>query len=527
MRDEYGHVGSARSAVWLAALLTVCILGTPESCLAQDMVTVVPYPRVPGDRPDPDFPSVRVSGVAIDTVRTDMNVGYAHFAFSGTVTVEVVTRHPIGAFDLSPHRYGIDATADGAVLTFHLSQPRKLHLRVDDLPRFFIFADPPEADAPELGQPGVHDLRDYGVHDSLDAVQTTAIQRAIDNVARDEGVLYVPPGSYRTGELKLRSGLTLYLAPGSVLRGTGSIADYPRGELGTQQIHLLDCHGVRIRGRGVIDGQGRALRLSAGNCTDSRMKLIRSLRAQNCAVTGVVLRDAGTWAVHLVESSDLRFANYKLISNAILDDPSFPWEPNTDGFDPDNSSRVVIEDGFVSCSDDAIAVKLKFGVLRDMEDIRFRRNVVWTVKSALKIGTEVRDHRVVDVAFEDNEVIHADRGIAVYCYRGATVESSRWVGNHFEYIGDDIKQMNIEIKIRDEGGKGRIHGVLIKNNTFERFSPNPSRILGLDSAHTVRDIVFEDLVIAGEARTSLGEAGISANRYVEGVSFRQLPESLR
>ena len=445
--DEYVHLGFARSAAWLVALLMVCIFGSPKPCLAQDMATVIPYPRVPGDRPDPDFPSVRVNGIAVDTVRTDMNVGYTHFAFSGTVTVEVVVRRPIGAFDLSPHRYGIDAITDGSVLIFRLSQPRKLHLRVDDLPRFFIFADAPEKDAPELGQPGVRDIRDYGVYDSLDAVQTTAIQRAIDDAARDEGVLYIPPGSYRAGELRLRSGLSVYLAPGAVLRGSGDVSDYPRGELGTQQIYLLDCHGVRITGRGVIDGQGRALRLSADNSTNSRMKLIRSLRAENCAVTGVILRDAGTWSVHLVESNDIRFANYKLLSNAILDDPGFPWEPNTDGFDPDNSSRVIIEDGFVSCSDDAIAVKLKFGALRDMTDIAFRRNVVWTVKSALKIGTEVRDHRVVDVAFEDNDVIHADRGIAVYCYRGATVESATWVGNHFEHIGGDIKQMNVEIKI--------------------------------------------------------------------------------
>ena len=50
---------------------------------------VVPYPRVPGDRSNPDFPSVKVDGVAVETVSTDMNVGYAHFAFSGEVGVAV------------------------------------------------------------------------------------------------------------------------------------------------------------------------------------------------------------------------------------------------------------------------------------------------------------------------------------------------------------------------------------------------------------------------------------------------------
>ena len=51
---------------------------------------VTPYPRVPGDQPNLHFPSVRVNDIPIDTVSTDMKVGYAHLAFSGTVTVEVI-----------------------------------------------------------------------------------------------------------------------------------------------------------------------------------------------------------------------------------------------------------------------------------------------------------------------------------------------------------------------------------------------------------------------------------------------------
>ena len=481
---------------------------------------VTPYPRVPGDQPNLYFPSIRVNDTPIDTVSTDMNVGYAHFAFSGTVAVEVIVRETINTFDLSPHRYGIHATANGNVLSFHLSQRRKIHLKINDLPRFFIFADAPEEDPPQLGQPRVYSLRTYGVSSSPDSVQTWKIQRAVDDVAAKRGILYVPPGIYRSGELRMKSGLTLYLAPGAVIKGTGEVSDYPRGELGTQQIYLLDCRDIRIRGRGVIDGQGRALRISTDNSADGRMKLIRSLRATDCIVEGVVLRDAGTWAIHLIESSGLQFDNYKLISNTILDDPGFPWEPNTDGFDPDNSSRVIIENGFVSCSDDAIAVKLKHGTLNDMDNIQFRNNVVWTVKSALKIGTEVVGHKMTNIVFENNEVIHADRGIVVYCYRGATIENPKWINNYFERIGDNIKEMNMEIKIQDDGGRGYLNNVFIKDNTFERFSPNPSRLRGLDGEHVLDGVVFDNLVIAGKKRMSPADAQISVNNYVRDISFR-------
>ncbi|MFC1793284.1 glycosyl hydrolase family 28 protein, partial [Planctomycetota bacterium] len=278
---------------------------------------------------------------------------------------------------------------------------------------------------------------------------------------------------------------------------------------------------VRIAGRGVLDGRGRALRYATENAGDGRLKLIRSFRARNIVVEDVLLRDAGTWSIHLIESSDLRFTNTKLISNTILDEPGFPWEPNTDGFDPDNSSRVIIENGFVSCSDDAIAVKLRYGTLRDMDNVLFRNNVVWTVKSALKIGTEVVDHKMTNIVFENNEVIHADRGIVVYCYRGATIENPRWINNYFERIGENNKQMNIEIKIQDVEGRGHLNDVLIKDNTFERFSPNPSSLRGLDGKHMIDGVVFDNLVIAGKKQTSLNEAEITSNEHVKNVFFKE------
>ena len=109
---------------------------------------VIPYPRADGHRANLDFLSLKVDGIPVDTVSTDMNVGYTHFAFSGTVVVEVTTKETIETFDLSPHRYEIQATAKGNVLSFRLSQPRKLHLKINGLRRFFIFADAPEVNPP-------------------------------------------------------------------------------------------------------------------------------------------------------------------------------------------------------------------------------------------------------------------------------------------------------------------------------------------------------------------------------------------
>ena len=203
-----------------------------------------------------------------------------------------------------------------------------------------------------------------------------------------------------------------------------------------------------------------------------------------------------------------------------MDGRDFPWELNTDGFDPDNSSNITIQNGFISCNDDAIAVKLKKGEPQHMEGVFFRDNVIWTVKSALKIGTEVRQRRMTNIVFENNDVVHADRGIVVYCDHGAMIDSPRWVNNHFETIGDNLKQRNIDIRVKDVGGRGTICNILIKDNTFERFSPNRSRLQGLDDSHAIDGVTFDNLVIAGQKRHSLRDAAIDANDHVRNVTFR-------
>lgn len=509
----------------LLSLFTLGVL--PMVCAVSASAKVIPYPRVPSDQADTDYISVKVNGVPVDTVATDVGVGYTHFAFAGPVKVEITAKEPIREFDLSPHRLGIKAEKNGSVLSFELTEPRKLHLRINNLPRFFIFADPPEADPPQPGQSGVFSLADFGVKSSPDLTQTAEIQKALNEVSARKGVLYVPPGVYRTGRLDIGSNITVYLAPGALLKGTGKIADYPKGRNGTQQIQLLDAENVKIIGRGVIDGNGQALRRGDNNSSASRARLINMFSSKNVVMEDVILRGAGVWCVHPIESEHLRFSNLKLISltRAEFSGAESKETPflgsNTDGFDPDNSSHVVIENNFISVDDDAIAVKLTRGQRRDMTDIQFRGNVIWIMCSALKIGTEVNDKTLTNVVFENNDIVHADVGIAVWCWRGGTVDGAKWINNYFENIGTvkndspHKKETNIRLTIRDVEGKGHITNMLMKDNTFERFAPNDSLLQGLDPEHIIDGVTIENLVIAGKRRLNPDDARLTVGRFVE------------
>jgi len=110
---------------------------------------VIVHSRPAIDPPNKHF-SLTVADVAVDCIETVVQVGYAHFSFSGKVRIDLTTSEPIDHYDLSPHRLKIRAETSGNHLRFWVDRPCKLHLRINQLPRFFIFADRLEVPTPDV-----------------------------------------------------------------------------------------------------------------------------------------------------------------------------------------------------------------------------------------------------------------------------------------------------------------------------------------------------------------------------------------
>jgi polygalacturonase len=418
------------------------------------------------------------------------------------------------------------AQANGNVLEFDLDEPCKLHLQINKLPRLFLFAEAPETPVPDLKSEDVRLLTSLDVVSSNSLTQTEQIQNALNATAARGATLFVPPGIYRTGTLELPSNLNLYLAPGAILKGTAQTKDYQRKRGEPAQLLLDNARNVRIFGRGTIDNNGLAMR--AQFLPDRDQGRVRMLLARNCrnvTVEGIVLRDSAVWCVHTVESRDMKFRNLKIISVSRAETGP-DTSHNTDGFDPDNSSNILIEDNFISVDDDAIAVKLARGKRRDMRNVIFRDNVIWTTCSALKIGTEVHDFTVRNVLFANNDIIHADTGIVVQCYRGGYVDGARWIGNHFEQVGTVAnnsphrKGANIYINAQSRDNFGGIRNLHIKDNSFERFSERRSMIRAAQPNQVVENVWFENLQIAAERRITAKAAEIAVDQDAVSVEFR-------
>jgi uncharacterized secreted repeat protein (TIGR03808 family) len=117
------------------------------------------------------------------------------------------------------------------------------------------------------------DITQYGVHPGSPDDQTRALQRAIDDAARAQVPLALPPGVYRTGMLRLQSGTQLIGVRGATKfifnGGASMLSGEGAGSVGLENI-TLDGSGIPLpTRRGLVHCLGG-----------------RDIRITNCEIAG-------------------------------------------------------------------------------------------------------------------------------------------------------------------------------------------------------------------------------------------------
>jgi polygalacturonase len=253
---------------------------------------------------------------------------------------------------------------------------------------------------------------EYGAKGDGATLDTLSIQKAIDAAAAVGGTITLRPGTYLTGSLFLKSGVTLDVPEGVTLVGSEKLDDYPM--LPTRiagiemtwpaaLINVRDQHNVVITGKGTIDGDGpiwwksywdlRAIYEPKGLrwASDYDARRPRLILIQNSSGIqlggGVMLKRSGFWTVQILYSHDVH------VDGVIIRNNEGGKGPSTDGIDIDSSRKVLVEHADIDVNDDALCLKAGrdsdgLRVNRPTEEIVLRDSIVRHGAAAITIGSE-------------------------------------------------------------------------------------------------------------------------------------------
>jgi len=384
--------------------------------------------------------------------------------------------------------------------------------------------------APESGG-STFDVRRYGAAGDGKQMDTAAINRAVAAcAATGGGVVEVPPGTYKTGTIVLKSHVTLQLDGGATLLASTEPTDYPLEadvwETGKQIVSpLIDAHdaeNITITGRGTIDGQGaiwwRRLELAqpkrgmpgaqtadekaeAAKVAHGRPHLIRLVRCKDVAIEHISLKDSPEWNVHPLLCESVR------VDGLTITAPT--TSHNTDGINPESCRNVQILNCRIDTGDDCVTLKSGMNELgRKMgkpdENITIQNCVMMHGHGGVTIGSEmsggVRNVTVSNCVFQGTDIgirIKSQRG------RGGVVEgltvsniAMQDVPHPFTittfYMGNDTPGQTFPV---DEGTP-RFRDFLLSNITA-RGAKDAGSVTGLREM-PVENITFSNVHIQSQ-----------------------------
>src|SRR5882757_5095998 len=189
-----------------------------------------------------------------------------------------------------------------------------------------LTAQPSAPSTEPLNGARVYNIRDFGAKGDGKALDTAALQTAIDICTHDGGgTVLVPAGTFHIGTLELKSNVTLHIAAGGKLLGSADGKQYHavdaiplHGDSTLEDgnwalIFAVDAKNVTVEGPGTIDGQGqqfhspsRGVPPPSGLGGNSRPYTLLFHRCQNLMVRNIDLLRSAYHCVRVIQSAHIR-----------------------------------------------------------------------------------------------------------------------------------------------------------------------------------------------------------------------------
>lgn len=259
---------------------------------------------------------------------------------------------------------------------------------------------------------GTFNVARFGAKGDATTMNTAAIQRAIDAAAKGGGTVVFPAGTFLTGSIFVKSGVTLKIDKGVTLLGSQNIADYPvmKTRIAGIETHwpaalvnVYEQKNAAVTGDGTIDGDGkvfwdsywtlrkayepRGLRW-ASDYDAQRPRLMQVYKSSQVKIGGgLLLRRSGFWTLHICFSEDVT------VDGVVIRNNEGGLGPSTDGIDIDSSRKILVQHADIDVNDDALCLKagrdsdgLRVG--RPTENVVIRDSVVRSAAAGVTFGSE-------------------------------------------------------------------------------------------------------------------------------------------
>lgn len=380
-------------------------------------------------------------------------------------------------------------------------------------------------------------IADFGAVPDGKTSNTAAFKKAVFAIScQSGGTLVVPPGKWLTGPFNLTSNMTLFLEKDAEILASTDLDEWPlisplpsygqgRDHPGPRRVSFImavNKTGVAIKGNnGTINGQGpfwweRHQSFSSHMEEHTRGRLIELLWSSHIKIEDVTLRDSPFWTVHPVYSEYVEVRRLTIINDYLRGGGSncARWMCsgcNTDGFDPDSTTHVLVEDSYFNVGDDGIAIKSgwdcfgnKYG--KPSQNITIRNlTVVSPTSAGVCIGSEMSGG-VSDVHVSNSNFISCSTGIRLKTNqnRGAYIKNITYENIRMSGSTSAAIQINAFYGSRNPScGKSHslpiVDNIKVSNVLIEDSKGLAMDLEGLETS-PMTNLFFENVTIVGNAR---------------------------